>query len=148
MKNLKMKKFKSTYLKLLASFIKKGKKTKAKKILNESLFTLNKIFKVPASLLVNKFFCLLTVFVETKTIRVRRSRYIVPFPTTFRRRVYLVTKWLTMTVFENKNRVSLSKKLSLEIFATLKGLNSRALHLRNINNTKALANRSNAHYRW
>jgi ribosomal protein S7 len=148
MKNLKMKKFKSTYLKLLASFIKKGKKTKAKKILNESLFTLNKIFKVPASLLVNKFFCLLTVFVETKIIRVRRSRYIVPFPTTFRRRVYLVIKWLTMTVFENKNRVSLSKKLSLEIFATLKGLNSRVLHLRNINNTKALANRSNAHYRW
>ena len=148
MKSLKKEKIKNIYFKLLGSFIKKGKKTKSKRILNKSLFILSKIFKLPAFLLLNKLFLLLSVFVETKTINLRRSRYIVPFPVTSRRRVYLVVKWLTSVVFKDRRRVPLSRKLSLEIFVTLRGLKSKTLNLKLLNNIRAIGNRSNFHYRW
>ena len=148
MKNLKRKKIKNIYLKLLGSFVKAGKKTKSKKIINKSLFILSRIFKLPSFLLLNKLFLLLNVFVETKTVQVRRSRYVVPFPVTSRRRAYLVVKWLTAAVLKDRRRVSLSRKLSSEIFATLRGLKSKVLSSKLSNNIKAINNRSNFHYRW
>jgi ribosomal protein S7 len=90
----------------------------------------------------------MNTFVETKSIRVRRSKYVVPFSITLSRRVYLITKWLMSSLRKDKKKVEFSTKLVKEIFLVLKNSESEVIKLRDNNNSKALVNRSNLHYRW
>lgn len=142
------KKYINIYLKFIGLLLKKGKKTKSKKILNSSLFVLSVLFKRSASLLLNQLFVQLNTFVETKIVRVRRRRFIVPFPINLNRRVYLSIKWLLIVLVKNRRRISFSKKLSKEILVILRGQKSRAMNYKNSNDLKAISNRSNVHYRW
>lgn len=133
---------------MLGFLIKKGNKNKAKKIMDEIFLTLSKKIRKPLCLILFKIFAKLNVFVESKIIRNKRSKYTVPFSITLRRRSYLIIKWLMQAAEENKKKIPISEKISLEILSLLENSSSRALKFKLLNNKQALLNRSNIHYRW
>ena len=74
--------------------------------------------------------------------------HFVPFPTTYKRRIYLVIKWIINATLEDKRKLNFSEKLSLEIFNLIKNKSSKSLKIKRNNFSKALINRSNLHFRW
>lgn len=136
------------YKKLLGFLIKKGNKVKAKKILDKTFFILSKKTKMAAPILLIKLFKILNVFVETKTISLRRRKQIVPFSIGLKRRSYLIIKWLMEAVKKNRQQIPIHEKIVIEILLVIKNSNSYALKMKNINNSQALSNRSNLHFRW
>ena len=136
------------YNKLLGFLIKKGNKNRAKFIIDKAFFLVSRKTGYSMAFLLFKLFSKLNVFVEAKTVRIKRRSHIVPFSLGLKRRSYLIIKWLIKSVLENTKKISISNKIAREIFLLIKTKNSKALKLRNLNNTLALANRSNIHYRW
>lgn len=111
------------YRKIFCFFVKKGKKIKFLKILNTVFTKLCFITKKPIHYLLTKLFIILNVFVETKTIKTRRNVHIVPFPSNFKRRTYLILKWISFILLKNSNKVSFSSKLLTEILFILEKKN-------------------------
>jgi ribosomal protein S7 len=136
------------YRKFLGILIKKGKVTKAKKILDTSLFTVSKKLKMPINSVLTKVFYKLNTFVETKKITAKRKTNIVPFPISFSRRIYLILKWILLAVQLNKSRVPMNSKLSVELYKVVKNMPSDALRAKKQNNSQAYLNKSNIHFRW
>ena len=145
---LKTHKKSSLYLKFLGFLIKKGKKTKTKFLLMLSFFKFCFFFKKPLKSILNTLFITLNTFVETKTIKIKKSRYIVPFPINLNRRIHLIIKWFVLSINANKSRRSFHLKFLEELNLVLTKKHSEVLNLKNLNISKAVANRSNAHYRW
>ena len=139
----------TVYNRFINFFCKKGKKIKSKKIIDNSLLTLSALFQTPKSLLLNLIFLNLNVFIETRSVAYRRSSFIVPFPTKFNRKFYIILKWFGTVVKSNKTRVSLDKKLLKELYNVLmNNSSSSVIKLKVMNISKALKSRSNIHYRW
>jgi len=136
------------YNKLLGFLIKKGNKIQAKKIIDNAFLQVSKKTGHSLSFLLFKLFLKLNVFVESKTIRIKRSSYIVPFSINLNRRSYLIIKWFMKIILENKKKISIIDKIAEEIYLILKTPSSKVLKLRALNNTQALSNRSNIHFRW
>jgi len=93
-------------------------------------------------------FSRLSVFVESKTIKVRKKSYIVPFTVSLKRRSYLISKWLMKAVSQNTSKQPTYAKIKSEILFLLKKSQSKAFKLKQLNNKQVLLNRSNAHFRW
>ena len=72
-------------------------------------------------------------FVEVKKIRIKRSTHIVPFPITFKRKSYLIIKWLIEAIKEDTRKISTSEKLSSELINVLKKSSSKALQKKKLN---------------
>ena len=140
---------KTLYNRLLGALIKNGKKTKAKYILDQAFLTVSKKTGISIRLILLKLFSQLNVYVEARTIRVKRRSYVVPFTLNTNRRLYLILKWITTASFDNKKRVGSASKLAHEILLIITNhKDSKALKLKSSNNTLVLSNRSNLHYRW
>jgi ribosomal protein S7 len=139
------------HARIIGFFIKNGKKTKVTKLLNSCFFEISRLLRKPFYLVLKKVFLFLNVYVETKSIKIRRSRYIVPFPINKNRRIYLAIKWLAASLKNKKQRVSFLKKLKLEILSILidsRHSFSESIKLKQQNLLKAKDNRSYIHYRW
>ena len=108
------------YNKLLGFMIKKGNKNKAKSIIDKAFFLVSKKTGYSMAFLLFKLFSKLNVFVEAKTVSVRRRSHIVPFSLGLKRRSYLIIKWLIKAVLENKEKISISNKIAKEIFFLIK----------------------------
>lgn len=139
---------KNLYLNLLGFFIKKGKKLKSKKILDNVFLLLSKKTGFSFSYILFSIFLKLNIFVEAKKVRIKRRSYIVPFSISLKRRSYLITKWLMQSILQNKSKISTDKKLYQEILELLTEKTSKSLKMKALNNSQALDNRSNIHYRW
>jgi ribosomal protein S7 len=100
------------YENLLGVIIKNGKKSVARRLLSNIFFKLNFFFEKPVYYLLLKFLKILNIFVETKVVKIKRSRYVVPFSITLNRRIYLITKWLLFVVRNNKERISFVEKFT------------------------------------
>jgi ribosomal protein S7 len=85
---------KTLYTKLLGFLIKKGKKKTAKTILDRAFLIISAKTGLSIGYILLKVFLNLNTFVEARTIRVKRSSYIVPFSLSLKRRSYLIIKWL------------------------------------------------------
>ena len=73
----------------------------------------------------------------------------MPFSIGKQRRIYLVLKVLKQSIFLDKRKISVFKKLRTEIFFLLfKEDLSKSLKIRNENLKTCLDNRSNIHFRW
>ena len=72
----------------------------------------------------------------------------VPFPILFSRRIYLILKWVLISVRQNKIRAPMVTKFSIEVFKIVKNIPSGPLKLKILNNSQAYLNRSNIHFRW
>jgi len=136
------------YNKFLRLLIKRGKINKARFLLNKTFFYLYLFFNIPIFFLFNTFFTKLNIFVETRFIRIRRTRYVVPFVISLRRRIFIILKWLFTSLSQNKKRKPYFFKIAREIFHVLKDIKNKTLDMRESNTAKALQNRSNIHYRW
>lgn len=134
--------------KILGFLIKKGQKNKIEKILKIAFSQISSTTGRPIHYILVKFFIALNIFVETRTVKVKRSRHVVPFPLTLKRRIYLIIKWFVFVLNKNENKISFFKKFIKEIFLVLKNQKSEVHKLKNFNNSRALMNRSNIHYRW
>jgi ribosomal protein S7 len=140
---------KTIYIKFLGFLTKKGNKIVAKKILDKAFLEVSMKTNQPVHILLIKIFLKLNSFVETKKIKFRRSTHVVPFViTSFKRKSYLIIKWLMETVAQDKRKIPIAKKLSKEILNILKNKSSKTLIKKKMNVKNALANRSNIHFRW
>jgi small subunit ribosomal protein S7 len=136
------------YNKFVGFITKNGKKPKAKVIFDSALFNVTQKLKIPLNKLLLKIFLKLNSYIEIKTIKIRKKIHFVPFPTTYKRRIYLVIKWIINATLEDKRKLNFSEKLSLEIFNLIKNKSSKSLKIKRNNFSKALINRSNLHFRW
>jgi len=140
---------KTLYTKLLGFLIKNGKKKKAKSILDKAFLSISTKTGLSISYILLKVFLNLNTFVEARTIKVKRSSYIVPFSLSLKRRSYLIIKWLIMASLLNKKRVTFVIKIQQEVVLILKKhFSSQALKLKKLNNIRANSNRANIHFRW
>lgn len=140
---------KAIYINFLGFLTKKGNKVTAKKILDEAFLDVSLKTNQSVHILLIKVFLKLNSFVETKKIKFKRSTHIVPFViTSFKRKSYLIIKWLMEAVEQDKRKVPIAKKLSKEILNILKNKSSKALINKKMNTKNALINRSNIHFRW
>jgi ribosomal protein S7 len=136
------------FLKFLGILIKNGKKTKARKLLSFSFFKVGLLTNKPIFYILLKLFKKLNVYVETKTLRIRRSRYVVPFPININRRIYLILKWFVFIIRKNKEKKSFADKFVSQFISILYDSKSEVMNLKILNNSQAVLNRSNIHYRW
>jgi ribosomal protein S7 len=133
---------------IAGQFTKKGKKLKILRILNDSLtivslktgFSCNEIIKDISE----KLGCV----VETKTIRLRKNVYIIPFPLTSSRRFYLIAKNLVSVINGNPSKIPLQDKIVEEIFSLIKDKQSKSLQKKENILKEANTNKANIHYRW
>ena len=136
------------YEKFLGVLTKKGKKTIAKKILDTLLLKLSKRLNIPNTLILYFIFLRLNTFVEIKKISFRRSSHLVPFHITFSRRIYLALKWILLAVKKDSRKISTIDKFSNELFKILKNLPSESVKAKSLNDSQAVLNKANIHYRW
>ena len=139
---------KSFYDLILGFFVKKGNKVKAKKILDETFFIIQKETNKPLSILIGSLFYRLFTVVEVRKISTKKRSHFVPFIINPKRRDYLTIKWLKEAVLKDKRKVSLSQKLASEILCVLANKPCHSLELKKNNQTQAFSNRSNIYYRW
>lgn len=136
------------YDKFWGFLVKKGNKVQAKKILDYAFSEVYKKTKYSREQSLVKLFSKLNSFVEVKKVRVRRKFVLVPFPIRLKRRSYLVVKWIMQSVRKGSKKIPLSERLTQEIINVLTKPKSRSKSLRQLNFSKALANKSNTHFRW
>ena len=144
---MKTKKF-NLYSKFVGFITNSGKKPTAKIIFDSALFTVIQKLKIPLNKILLLIFLRLNSYIEIKTIKIRKKIHFIPFPTNYKRRIYLVIKWLINAALEDKRKLHFSKKLSLEIFNLIKNKSSRSLKSKESTFLKATTNRSNLHFRW
>lgn len=136
------------YHKFLGFLIKKGNKLGAKRILHNAFLKISRQTGLSIHILLLRLFYKLNTFVEIKRVRKKRSFHLVPFSITFKRRSYLVIKWLMQVINVDPRHVSTSEKLFNEIQSTLSKSPSKSLKLRNQNISQSILSRSNIHFRW
>ena len=136
------------YNKFVGFITKNGKKTKGKTSFDFALFKVVQKVKIPFNQLLLKIFLRLNSYIEIKSIKIRKKTHFIPFPTNYKRRIYLAVKWITQATFEDKRKVKFSEKLFVEFLNLLKKKSSKALKLKKNNFQKALISRSNLHFRW
>ena len=136
------------YCKFLGFLTKKGNKVDAKKQLDKTFFSVSKKLKMSKEKILNLLFSKLNSFVEVRKVRVRRKIVLVPFPIRLRRRSYLIVRWIVDSTKVEKKKSPLYRKLAKEIIDVIEGSKSRSQRLRQLNFSKALDNKSNAHFRW
>lgn len=137
------------YYKLLGVLTKKGNKTAAKKIIDNTFLKLSSKTNKSLQKLFLQVFIKLNTFVEVKNVRVRRSSHMVPFSINLKRRSYLILKWLTSAIKEeNTQQIPFDEKLYLELDSLINNTQSKALKKKKQNTVNAVKNRSNLHFRW
>jgi ribosomal protein S7 len=137
------------YSNIQGFLIKKGKKCKTKKILDNTIIVLKKkLTKIPSHLILLKVITKLNLYVESKNIRIKRKLHVVPFSVAFKRRVYLSYKCIKEAVYQDKRKVSFSEKLNKEIFNLLLEKASKSYAIKKKNLLESSKNISNLHYRW
>ena len=96
------------YCKFLGFLTKKGNKLNARKLLNKTFFSVSKKLEMSKEKALNLLFYKLNSFVEVKKVRVRRKIVLVPFPISFKRRSYLIVKWIVDSTKGEKKKESSS----------------------------------------
>lgn len=139
---------KTLYTSFIGYLTKNGKKNIAKRIIDDAFATASKATKLPAQVVLLETFKKLNTLVEVKSVKIGAETHMIPFTVSFKRRSYLVVKWLMQAVDSDKRKVSTSEKLSLELVNTIKGKTSRSLQHKEQNTQQALQNRANIHFRW
>jgi ribosomal protein S7 len=137
------------YNKFIGLITKKGKKSTSVKIVHNALFKVSVQINIPIQIIFIQIFIKLNSFVETKKVNIKQTSYIVPFGITFERRCYLIAKWLLSSLERNRQKISSSEKLSIEILNLLQNETlSKAYVTKKQTIKESSGNRSNIHYRW
>ena len=136
------------YNKFLNHFLKSGKKSVIKKIIDQIFRCLSKFFFLPVGYIIVHFFKRLKTYVEIKKLKKGRRTFLVPITLKRHRRAFLPLFWLSESLLLNKSRVSFFEKLYSEMYKICLNQNCNTLYLLAKNNKQASKNRINLHYRW
>ena len=139
---------KTIYTNFVGFLTKKGHKVAAKRIVDEAFYKASKATSLPTQVVLTETFMKLNSLVEIKRVRIGAQTHVVPFSINFKRRSYLVVKWLMDAVDQDKRKVSTSEKLAMELTNTVKNKTSKSIQTKEMNTEQALLNRANIHYRW
>ncbi len=139
---------KTLYTSFIGYLTKNGKKNIAKRIIDDAFTTASKATKLPPQVVLLETFKKLNTLVEVKSVKIGAETHVIPFAVSFKRRSYLVVKWLMQAVDGDKRRVPTADKLSTELINTIKGKTSKSLQAKENNTQQALQNRANIHFRW
>ncbi len=135
----------------LARFInhvtKKGKKQLASRMVLAVLSQLAKQYKLTSSRLMNQIFLRIRPYIEVRSVRVRRSSFLVPFPVNLHRQYHLASFWILEALAKDKRKLSFETKLREE-FVNILSKKGAVLKKRADIYQLAQKNRANLHYRW
>ena len=135
--------------KLVGIFLKNGKKATSLNIVNKALLLTALKLKRSPTLILSQVFNKLKTSVELKEVKIRKSTHLVPFPVNFKRKIFLLVKWLRIgTLKSNKKIKTIILKLHKELVKTLKTKYSLSYRIKKYHISKALLNKSNFHFRW
>ena len=134
--------------KLINHLMRSGKKSFASKLIYGNGFLLSKYFNKSIYALYSDVFLILRPFIEIRKVRVRRTTYMVPFPTNLQRQHYLVSQWILETLRNDNRKVEFNKKFREEIIKILLNKESVTLGKKKDLYKKAEKSRSFAHFRW
>jgi len=145
---MKEKKNKIFINKLINHLMKSGKKSYATNIIYNNGFFLARYLNKSLYNIYSEIFIRLRPFIEIRKVRVRRTTYMVPFPTNSMRQYYLVSNWLLETLRNDKRKINFNIKFREEIIKILLNQNSNTLEKKKDLYKKAEKSRSFAHFRW
>ncbi len=126
---------------------KKGKKQLATKMVLSVLSLLSKEYKLSSSRLMNQIFFKIRPFIEVRSVRVRRSSFLVPFPVNLHRQYHLASFWILEALANDKRKLSFETKMREE-FINILSKKGAVLSKRASVYQLAQKNRANLHYRW
>lgn len=126
---------------------KKGKKQLANKIVLSVLSLLSKQYKLSSSRLMTQIFFKIRPFIEVRSVRVRRSSFLVPFPVNLHRQYHLASFWILEALSKDKRKLSFETKMREE-FVNILSKKGAVLSKREAVYKLAQQNRANLHYRW
>src|SRR5690606_25908478 len=134
--------------KFVTQLMRSGKKAFATKLIYDNGFLLSKYFNKSLYTIYSDIFLTLRPFIEIRKVRVRRTTYMVPFPTNLQRQHYLVSQWILETLRNDKRKANFNKKFREEIIKILLNKESSTLDKKKDLYKKAEKSRSFAHFRW
>lgn len=86
---IKKKNFYYTFINFL---IRQGNKNKIIKLINQGFFQISSIIKLPPYYILSQIFLKLNVYIEVRKVKFRRKYNFIPFPISYQRRIYLISK--------------------------------------------------------
>ena len=143
-----MRRTNNLYSVFLGYLLKRGKKIKANKILENTFIEVYKKTNLSLNSIFKKMLSKIGNVIELKTIKVRKNAYIVPFSIKSRRRNYVVVKKIMTTIHEDKSKLPFHFKLSTEILNILSDKPCKTLTKNKDAIKQSISNSSNIHYRW
>ena len=136
------------YKRFLNEFVKNGKLTSTKQIVDNTFISVSKKLNLPPHLVFVKFFLRLNCSVESRSIQLGRKIHHVPFSITSKRRLHLIARWVHEIIAKDFRKISLSEKLFFELLEILTLKHSKTRNKRKMNLDQASLNRANSHFRW
>lgn len=132
---------------LINHLMRCGKKQQAQNIIVKTGIFLGKQTNKKLFIIYTDVFNKIRPYVEVKKVRVRRTTYMVPFPTNFQRQKHLAAQWLLDTIRKDKRKLNFQIKFKEEIIKIL--LNrGETIEKKKEMYKKAEKSRSFMHYRW
>jgi len=138
----------SLYQVLLGYINKKGKKVKAKKILDTAF---QKVFEQTQMLPSNALKVITTKLgsiIDVKVIKVRKNTHVVPFAVKMYRADYLLAKKIIDSVKEDVSNRPFSDKLGDELLNIIQGKTCKSVARHKQMLKQAATFRANSHFRW
>lgn len=139
---------KSIYSCFIGGFIKNGKRTKAKRIVDTAFRSLALNLKCSMPILLRLVASKLTCSLEMKTAKIRRNELNIPSGIRQKRQDYLIVKKVLDALNEDTSKRSQTEKLFDEISGIVADRGSRSLTKQSRLLKEMAQNRSNIHFRW
>jgi ribosomal protein S7 len=132
---------------LINHLMRDGKKNWAHFVVMQIGTLIGKRLKKSPTFIFDRVFEILRPYIEVRKVRVRRTTYMVPFPTTEERQKHLVSFWILETVRKEKRKIDFYQKLLREIVLILLRRGETMEKKKEVY-TRAEKSRSFLHYRW
>lgn len=138
---------KSFIVTLINHFLRDGKKNWSYKLINETGLFLSFYLNKNIYSFYEDIFIKARPFIEIRKVRVRRTIYYIPFPTSVKRQQHLVAKWIFESLKMDKRKMPTENKFREELLNIFlnKGY---VIEKKKENYIKAEKSRSFSHYRW
>lgn len=132
---------------LVNHLMRDGKKNWAFKIVMNIGMALGKQIHQDPQAIYSRVFAMIRPYVEVRKVKVRRTTYMVPFPTSEARQKHLAALWLLETVRQDKSKQAFSEKFFKEIMLLLLGRGA-VLEKKKAVYRQATKGSAFLHYRW
>jgi small subunit ribosomal protein S7 len=143
-----VKKKRFLFNKLVNLLNKKGKKTKAHRMVLNILITIRFLTGYSPFFIIYWFIKELKPYVKSIKVRKAGKVYEVPIPLTKKKQLFLVLTWLINSV-KVKNNLNLVKSFISELlYGCFNDSKSKSLKYKNESDKKAYINRAIHHFRW